>query len=119
MSAGEPLSGTVNELSGTVHEENARVFKAFCDPKRLAILDILRGGEQCVCVLMDHLGMGQSAVSYHMKILCDSGVVIGRQEGKWTYYRISQVGARRAASLLLSVTEPYEGEQQAFCQCSA
>ena len=47
----------------TVHQKNARVFKALCDPKRLAILELLRSGEKCACVLIDHLGMGQSAVS--------------------------------------------------------
>lgn len=109
----------------SVYDDNARVFKAFCDPKRLAILDMLRGGELCTCVLMERLGMGQSAVSYHMKILSDAGIVTGRQDGKWTHYTISQVGARRAASLILSITEPYEGGSPVFsddvqpCRCSA
>ena len=49
-----------------VHQEHAKVFKALCDPKRLAILSLLRSGEKCACVLMDQLGMAQSAVSYHM-----------------------------------------------------
>ncbi len=62
------------------HQEHAKVFKALCDPKRLAILSLLRGGEKCACVLMDQLGMAQSAVSYHMKILCESGIVVSRQE---------------------------------------
>ena len=70
-----------------IHQQNARVFKALCDPKRLAILELLRSGEKCACVLIDHLGMGQSAVSYHMKILCESGIVMSRQEGKWTHYQ--------------------------------
>ena len=58
-----------------IHQEHAKVFRALCDPKRLAILELLREGEQCACMLMDRLGMGQSAVSYHMKILCESGIV--------------------------------------------
>ena len=44
-----------------VHQEHARVFKALCDPKRLAILSLLRGGEKCACVLMDQLGMKSEA----------------------------------------------------------
>ena len=59
----------------TVHQKNAKVFKALCDEKRLAILELLRSGEKCACVLINTLGMGQSAVSYHMKILCESGIV--------------------------------------------
>lgn len=88
------------------HQEDAKVFKALCDPKRLAILEMLRSGEKCACVLIDKLGMGQSAVSYHMKILCESGIVTSRQEGKWTHYRLSESGCKSAVELLLRLTTP-------------
>lgn len=97
-----------------VHAAHARVFKALCDPKRLAILELLRSGEKCACVLIAELGMGQSAVSYHMKILCESGLVESRQEGKWTHYRLSETGGRQAAGLLLRLTEP-DGAQRSCC----
>ena len=57
-------------------------------------------------VLMDRLEMGQSAVSYHMKILCESGIVASRQEGKWTHYRLSDTGRGAAAELLMKLTTP-------------
>ena len=60
----------------------ARVFKALCDPKRLAILEELRGGEKCACVLQEPMELTQSGLSYHMKVLCESGLVESRQEGK-------------------------------------
>lgn len=88
------------------NEKNAKVFKALCDEKRLAILELLRSGEKCACVLIDHMGIGQSSLSYHMKILCESGIVESRQEGKWTHYRISQSGSKYAAELLLKLTTP-------------
>lgn len=90
----------------TVYQKNAKVFKALCDPKRLAILELLRGGEKCACVLMDKMNMGQSAVSYHMKVLCESNIVSSRQEGKWTHYRLSETGSKAAAELLLKLTTP-------------
>lgn len=90
----------------TIHRKNAKVFKALCEPKRLAILELLRSGEKCACVLMEQLDMGQSAVSYHMKILCESGIVVSRQEGKWTHYRISEMGSKAAADLLVELTTP-------------
>jgi len=90
----------------TVHEEHAGVFKAFCDPKRLAILEQLRNGEKCVCYLQEPLGLTQSGLSYHMKILCESGIVTGRQEGKWTYYKLSPAGRDRALELLKNLTTP-------------
>lgn len=88
------------------HKENAKIFKAFCDPKRLAILELLQSGEKCACVLIDEMGVGQSALSYHMKILCESGVVDSRQEGKWTHYRLSETGSQAAAELLTRLTTP-------------
>ena len=48
--------------------------------------------------------MPQSSLSYHMKILCDSGIVVSREEGKWTYYRISRQGSEQAIALLREIT---------------
>lgn len=90
----------------TNHTKSARVFKALCDEKRLAILELLRSGEKCACILIDTLDMGQSAVSYHMKILCESGIVESRQEGKWTHYRLSEAGSQYALELLKQITTP-------------
>ena len=87
-------------------EKNAKVFKAFCDEKRLAILELLRSGEKCACVLLEDLDIGQSGLSYHMKILCESGIVESRQEGKWTHYKISKKGSAYASELLKELTTP-------------
>ena len=62
----------------TIYEEQAKVFKAFCDEKRLRILELLREGEKCACVLLEQLDLGQSGLSYHMKILVESGIVESR-----------------------------------------
>ncbi len=64
----------------TVYEERARVFKALCDARRQQILELLQSGEKCACVLMREMNMPQSSLSYHMKILCDSGIVASREE---------------------------------------
>lgn len=87
------------------YAKQAKVFKAFCDVNRLQILELLRSGEKCACVLLEHLQIGQSTLSYHMKILCDSGVVIGRTEGKWTHYAISEQGRAAALALLAQLTQ--------------
>ena len=96
----------------TVYEERAKVFKALCDERRQRILELLHTGEKCACVLTEEMGMPQSSLSYHMKILCDSGIVISREEGKWTHYRISQQGSEKAIQLLkeiTAVTENHDG----------
>ena len=91
---------------GTAYQEQAKVFKALCDPKRLAILEQLRSGEKCACVLQEPLDLTQSGLSYHMKILCDSGIVVSRQEGKWMHYRLSPAGRNSAVELLKKLTTP-------------
>jgi ArsR family transcriptional regulator len=64
----------------------AAVFQALSDPTRLAILDMLRDGERCVCELQDALGAAQSRLSFHLKALKDVGLVQDRREGRWSYY---------------------------------
>ena len=96
----------------TVYEERAKVFKALCDERRQRILELLHTGEKCACVLTEEMGMPQSSLSYHMKILCDSGIVTSREDGKWTHYRISQQGSEKAIQLLkeiTAVTENHDG----------
>ncbi len=91
-------------MSGRYQQES-KIFKALSDEKRLSILELLKSGEKCACVLSEQLQMAQSALSYHMKILCESGLVVSRQNGKWIHYRISQSGKEQALQCLLSLTE--------------
>lgn len=101
----------------TVYERRARVFKALCDERRQRILELLHGGEKCACVLIEEMGMPQSSLSYHMKILCDSGIVESREEGKWTHYRISRQGSECAVSLLREITALCEADGGGDCRC--
>ena len=87
------------------YQANAKVFKAFCDENRLMILEMLQSGEMCACHLLERMDIGQSTLSHHMKILCESGIVVGRKEGKWTYYSISSEGSQYACELLKKLTE--------------
>ena len=99
------------------YEQDARVFKAFCDENRLKVLERLRGGEKCACALIEDLGIGQSALSYHMKILVESGIVSARQEGKWTHYSISASGSAKARELLGILTTPFDEREENACGC--
>lgn len=96
----------------TIYEQRANVFKALADPRRLQILELLQSGEKCACVLIEQMQMPQSSLSYHMKILCESGIVSGRVEGKWTHYRIDPFGAGVAMQLLQQLTATDES-----CPC--
>ena len=88
----------------TKEKQMAGVFKALCDENRIKILQLLKGGEKCACVLLDDLHITQPTLSHHMKILCDSEIVVGRKEGKWTYYSISSEGAAVAVKCLQELT---------------
>lgn len=78
----------------------ALVFKALSDENRIRILKLLRNGEKCACKLLEELNISQPTLSHHMKILCDSGLVTGRREGKWTHYAICCEGVRRVRDLM-------------------
>ena len=82
----------------------APVFNAFCDENRIRILKLLASGEKCACRLLEELDISQPTLSHHMKTLCDSGVVVGRKEGKWMHYSISPEGSQTAADYLRALT---------------
>ena len=82
----------------------AQIFKALCDENRVQIMKLLRSGEKCACKLLDELNISQPTLSHHMKILCDSGLVIGRKEGKWMHYSICEEGCQIAKESLNEVT---------------
>ena len=86
------------------YTETAEIFKAFGDENRIRILEMLQTGEKCACKLLDELNVTQPTLSHHMKILCDAGIVEGRKEGKWTYYKISNDGRSNALKLLEALT---------------
>lgn len=91
------------------------VFKAFCDENRVKILLLLSSGEKCACRLLEELDVTQPTLSHHMKILCDSGVVTGRKEGKWMHYSISESGAEYAAQCLQRITKVSNNGKETPC----
>lgn len=82
------------------YERDSKIFKAFCDPNRLKILDILKSGEHCACKLLEILDVSQSTLSHHMKILTDSKIVNVRKDGKWSHYSLSKEGIQFAIDYL-------------------
>ena len=70
-------------------ERAERLFHALSDEKRLRIIEVLRGGERCVCDLVDVLDAGQSLLSFHLKTLKAAGLVSDRKQGRWSYYRLN------------------------------
>lgn len=64
------------------------LFKAMADETRTRIIHILSCGELCACDILDYFDVTQPTLSHHLNILVDSGLIIPRPEGKWTYYSL-------------------------------
>jgi DNA-binding transcriptional ArsR family regulator len=67
----------------------AKLFRGFADPSRLAIIEVLRSGEQGVSEIVLQTGLSQPNASTHLACLKDCGLVASRQEGRRVYYRLA------------------------------
>jgi ArsR family transcriptional regulator len=76
------------------------MFRAFSDRTRLRLLNLLRGGERCVCDLVNALGLPQSKISRHLAYLRKAGLVRARKEGLWMHYSLAPAGNEFHKSLL-------------------
>lgn len=66
------------------------IFKALADPTRLRIMLLLQVRELCVCELTYILGMEQSRISHHMRILREAGLTEDLRQGRWMIYRVPE-----------------------------
>jgi ArsR family transcriptional regulator len=72
-------------------EKQAEIAKAVAHPLRLAIVDFLKDGEQCVCDIAEHVGAERSNVSRHLSVMVNAGVLEYRKEGLKVIYRLKCV----------------------------
>lgn len=72
----------------SVQTRLARLAHALSDETRIELVQLLRGGERCVCDLMTDTGAAQSRLSFHLRVLKDAGLVIDRKDGRWSFYRL-------------------------------
>jgi DNA-binding transcriptional ArsR family regulator len=73
------------------------VFHAIADPKRRQILDLLREGERPVGELVPHLGVTMGAVSQHLRVLREAGLVVQRKDGRHRRYSVDAAPLREVA----------------------
>jgi DNA-binding transcriptional ArsR family regulator len=81
----------------------AKVAKALAHPTRIAILEMLRRGEICVCEMSPELGASQANVSQHLAILRDSNLVIARRDGTRMMYGVTDERVFRVLDLMGSI----------------
>lgn len=64
------------------------LLRVLAEPIRLQVVQALGQGERCVCDLTGELGLAQSKLSFHLRVMKESGLISARQEGRWVYYRL-------------------------------
>jgi ArsR family transcriptional regulator len=72
------------------YDAQVKLFKVLMHPARLAILEVLRKGEACVCHIEAALGYRQAYLSQQLMVLREAGIVEDQREGWNIYYRVSK-----------------------------
>lgn len=93
----------------------AKLFRGFADPSRLSILQALRESEHTVSELVEITGFTQPNVSNHLSCLRDCGLVNVRQQGRFSYYSLSD---DRVAKLLLLADELLADVAKGVYECT-
>ena len=76
-------------MKTTVSTDVLPLLQAFAESYRIQVIELLRDRELCACDIANHLGISASKLSFHLKILREAGLIQGRQEGRWIYYRLN------------------------------
>ena len=82
---------------------NSSALDSLSDPRRLAIVELLAGGERCLCDISGALGISDALASHHLKNLREAGVVIAERRGVWLHCRIDPDVLERTGSALAAL----------------
>ena len=74
--------------SSLLHEKQAEIAGALAHPLRIAILNFLKDGEQCVCDIAEHVGSERSNVSRHLSVMVNAGILTYRKDGLKVIYSL-------------------------------
>lgn len=96
-------------------ELQARLFRGFADPSRLAILEVVRDGALTVSEIVQATGLTQSNVSNHLGCLRDCGLVTATQQGRFVYYELSD---KRVGQLLRLADELLADVAKGVYECT-
>jgi len=82
-----------------------KFFISLSDRTRLRLINLMSGGEICVCFLVAVLDEPQPKVSRHLAYLREAGLVESRRDGKWMHYRLVEPLHEHAANILRCVLD--------------
>jgi ArsR family transcriptional regulator len=86
----------------------AKFLKIISDDNRLRILNLLKGGERCVCKIYPNLDLSQNLVSSHLKIMLNFGLLNIRREGKKNFYSLNSTMFKKYNLSLTNFLKNYE-----------
>ncbi len=95
-------------------EDTAALFKLLSHPSRLAILQVLRDGEECVCHLEATLRLRQAYISQQLMVLRQAGLVTDRREGWNVFYRVARPEVYALLDAALATVQPVGAPMQLF-----
>lgn len=109
----------ITTLTLPTFEKQAQAFKVLTHPARLAILEILRDGEHCVCHMEAHLGYRQSYISQQLSVLREAGAIHDRRDGWNIYYCVSDDHIFSVMDAMYQMTgiEKPRINQTVHCEC--
>lgn len=88
------------------------IFAALADRTRLRLLNLMRGGEVCVCFFAEVLGTNNPKISRHLAYLKRAGLVHSRREGKWVHYSLQKPANEQAADIVSSVFRAFDADPE-------
>jgi ArsR family transcriptional regulator len=86
-----------------IYEMQVRICKAFANPSRLKMLDLLSKREMSVSDIQNELGITAANVSQHLAVLKNAGVVSTRRSGKQIFCSLTHPEVKTACSLIRDV----------------
>jgi len=102
----------LNRQKKMLFEKQAEIAKAIAHPLRIAIIDFLKDGEQCVCDIAEHIGSERSNVSRHLAVMVNAGVLDYRKEGLKVIYRLKCVCILEFFSCVIGVLKQQAKENE-------
>lgn len=78
----------MNQQTKKLYEYKAEIVQAAAHPIRLAVIEYLSKGEQCVCDIVEHVGAQRSNVSRHLSVMVKAGLLESRKDGLKVMYSL-------------------------------
>lgn len=99
------------------YDEGAALFRAMGHPVRLQILNMLRGGEVCVCHMEAAFGKRQAYISQQLMVLREAGLIAARKDGLKVFYRLADPRVDALVEMALGLQHVGEPETLDNCAC--